>query len=179
MISNAITLFRTGLALLLLGWLIIHGPGWVALAVFLIAGGLDVLDGKLARALNETSPLGAVLDLIGDRLLTLAAVLGLVAADALPVWALPGAVVLVVRCIVVAGFSEALGPGQSLDQSRLEPLKIVTSFLGLSLAMLPFDALGPVDLDILAGSIISLAGALTLVTLVGYVRAAVARLRQG
>jgi cardiolipin synthase (CMP-forming) len=178
MISNAITLFRTGLALGLLVWLVLFGAGWMALGVFLLAGLLDVLDGKLARALDESSPLGGVLDLIGDRLLTFAAVIGLLAADALPLWALPGALILVLRCIVFAGFGEALGPDRPLQASRLESLKIIASFLGLGLAMLPLVAIGPLSLDMLAGSVITLAGGLTLITLTGYVRQGVRILRQ-
>lgn len=178
MISNSITLFRTGLALVLLAWLVLSGAGWVALGLFLVAGILDVLDGKLARALHESSPLGGVLDLIGDRLLTFAAVIGLLVADALPLWALPGALVLMVRCIIFAGFGEALGPDRPLQAARLESLKIITSFLGLGLAMLPMAAVGPVSMEVLAGSIITLAGTLTVITLTGYVRQGVRLLRQ-
>ena len=41
----------------------------VALAIFLVAGLTDGLDGLLARELNQRTPLGAYLDPIADKLL--------------------------------------------------------------------------------------------------------------
>ena len=40
-----------------------------ALGIFLVAGASDVLDGLLARGLNQSTPLGAYLDPIADKLL--------------------------------------------------------------------------------------------------------------
>src|ERR1700734_1688946 len=40
-----------------------------ALGIFLVAGASDVLDGLLARGLNQRTPLGAYLDPIADKLL--------------------------------------------------------------------------------------------------------------
>ncbi|HWF40023.1 MAG TPA: CDP-alcohol phosphatidyltransferase family protein [Candidatus Acidoferrales bacterium] len=41
----------------------------VAMAIFVIAGFSDLLDGFLARSLNQKSPIGAYLDPIADKLL--------------------------------------------------------------------------------------------------------------
>src|ERR1700727_2770193 len=41
----------------------------VAMAIFVIAGFSDMLDGFLARSLNQRSPIGAYLDPIADKLL--------------------------------------------------------------------------------------------------------------
>ena len=41
----------------------------VAMAIFVIAGFSDALDGFLARSLNQKSPIGAYLDPIADKLL--------------------------------------------------------------------------------------------------------------
>jgi cardiolipin synthase (CMP-forming) len=41
----------------------------VAMAIFVIAGFSDMLDGILARSLNQKSPIGAYLDPIADKLL--------------------------------------------------------------------------------------------------------------
>jgi cardiolipin synthase len=83
MVSNAITIFRTLLTLPLFVLLAFGGNAWAALALFLGAGALDMVDGKVARARNETSAFGAMIDLVGDRLLTFAAVTGLIAGDAI------------------------------------------------------------------------------------------------
>jgi cardiolipin synthase len=68
-------------------WLVL-GPeqdGW-ALLVLVLAGFSDWLDGKLARALNQTSKLGQLLDPLADRLYILAVVVGLAVRGIIPVW---------------------------------------------------------------------------------------------
>src|SRR6185295_17924838 len=85
MLSNSITIFRTLLTLPLFA-ILAFGAGehrLTALALFLGAGLLDMVDGKVARARNETSAFGGMIDLIGDRLLTFAAVVGLIAGGGL------------------------------------------------------------------------------------------------
>jgi CDP-diacylglycerol--glycerol-3-phosphate 3-phosphatidyltransferase len=46
-----------------------HPYRWLALAVFVVMAITDKLDGYLARRLNQTSKLGAVLDPVADKLL--------------------------------------------------------------------------------------------------------------
>jgi CDP-diacylglycerol--glycerol-3-phosphate 3-phosphatidyltransferase len=64
---NAVTLLGFGLTvagacLVGLGWLVAGG------VVFLVGGGLDLLDGALARLKGTSSPFGALLDSVFDRL---------------------------------------------------------------------------------------------------------------
>jgi len=68
-------------------WLVL-GPeadGW-ALALLMLSGITDWLDGYLARRLNQTSQLGQILDPVADRLYILAAVIGLLYRDIIPWW---------------------------------------------------------------------------------------------
>jgi cardiolipin synthase len=68
-------------------WLVL-GPqadGW-AIALLMVAGFSDWLDGKLARAWNQTSRIGRLLDPLADRLYILAILLGLALRDILPWW---------------------------------------------------------------------------------------------
>ncbi|QYJ05122.1 CDP-alcohol phosphatidyltransferase family protein [Nocardioides panacisoli] len=68
-------------------WLVL-GPeedGW-ALAVLMVSGLTDFLDGWLARRLNQTSVVGELLDPIADRLYILAVVVGLALRDVIPWW---------------------------------------------------------------------------------------------
>jgi cardiolipin synthase (CMP-forming) len=130
MVSNTITLFRTFLTLPLLLLLAFNGDARIALALFLGAGLLDMVDGKVARARNETSAFGAMIDLLGDRLLTAATVIGLIAGGS--TIALVG-LVLVLRDLVVAGLNEALPGKLEIKVSLLEKAKIVAAFAGLSL----------------------------------------------
>jgi len=133
MISNALTIFRTLLTIPLFALLAFGGNAWIALALFLGAGLLDMVDGKVARARNEASPFGAMIDLLGDRLLTLAAVLGLVVgSEEFRLSAMLG-IVFVVRDLVVASLNEALPGKLEIRVSAVEKFKIATAFLGLSL----------------------------------------------
>jgi cardiolipin synthase len=69
-------------------WLVL-GPeadGW-ALALLMVSGITDFLDGWLARRLNQTSVVGQILDPVADRLYILAVVVGLALRDVIPWWA--------------------------------------------------------------------------------------------
>lgn len=68
-------------------WLVL-GPeadGW-ALAVLMVSGFTDWLDGFLARKLDQRSSLGEILDPVADRLYILAVVVGLAMRDVIPWW---------------------------------------------------------------------------------------------
>ena len=68
-------------------WLVL-GPeadGW-ALAVLMVAGITDYLDGWLARVLDQSTKLGQVLDPVADRCYILAVVIGLALRDVIPWW---------------------------------------------------------------------------------------------
>ncbi|MEV4257411.1 CDP-alcohol phosphatidyltransferase family protein [Spirillospora sp. NPDC049652] len=69
-------------------WLVLAGQDWWALGVLVFAGLSDWLDGKLARALNQTSRLGTVLDPAADRLYIFATLVGLTAREVIPLWLL-------------------------------------------------------------------------------------------
>ena len=65
-------------------------PGWIAkasaLAGFLLAGLTDWLDGYLARRWQQTSPFGALLDPIADKVLVLGIFLVFVQLRLVPAW---------------------------------------------------------------------------------------------
>ncbi|GEP32341.1 CDP-diacylglycerol--glycerol-3-phosphate 3-phosphatidyltransferase [Nocardioides szechwanensis] len=68
-------------------WLVL-GPeedGW-ALALLMISGFTDFLDGWLARKLDQQSVVGQILDPVADRLYILAVVVGLALRDVIPWW---------------------------------------------------------------------------------------------
>jgi len=69
-------------------WLVlVPEADWWALAVLMLSGVTDFLDGYLARRLNQTSALGQILDPVADRLYILAVVVGLALRDIIPWWA--------------------------------------------------------------------------------------------
>ncbi len=85
-IPNALSILRlAGVPIFL--WLVL-GPkeDGLALAVLLVSGITDWLDGYLARRLHQTSQLGQILDPVADRLYILAVVIGLAWRDIIPWW---------------------------------------------------------------------------------------------
>jgi len=81
---------------------------WAALLVFAFAGITDFLDGYIARAWQQQSALGRMLDPIADKLLVGAALLMLVANGAISGWSIWAAVIILSREILVSGLREFL-----------------------------------------------------------------------
>ena len=99
-IPNILSMLRlAGVPLFL--WLVL-GPeadAW-ALAVLMISGVTDFLDGYLARRLDQFSNLGEILDPVADRLYILAVVIGLALRDIIPWWV---AIILPLRDLLLWG----------------------------------------------------------------------------
>ena len=85
-LPNALSVLRLlGVPLFL--WLLL-GPeadGW-AVVVLMVSGVTDWLDGKLARWLNQSSKLGALLDPAADRLYIVSTLVALALRGIVPVW---------------------------------------------------------------------------------------------
>lgn len=79
-------------------WQIVQGDAWGAFWWFAVAALTDLLDGNLARWLDQRSVLGAWLDPIADKTMLLSTLLALAWAGSLPVWL---AIVVVLRDGVV------------------------------------------------------------------------------
>ena len=84
-IPNALTLLRI-LLVPVFGLLWLADHHLAALIVFLVAGGTDLLDGLLARTLNQRTRLGSLLDPAADKLTLLVAFLVGVSTGGVPAW---------------------------------------------------------------------------------------------
>jgi cardiolipin synthase len=85
-LPNLLSLIRLlGVPLFL--WLLLgpHADGW-AIVVLALSGVTDWADGKLARALGQSSRLGALLDPAADRLYIVATLIAFVLRDVVPLW---------------------------------------------------------------------------------------------
>lgn len=71
--------------------------GW-AIAILMYSGATDYFDGKIARAWNQTSRLGELLDPVADRFYILATLYAFVVRDIIPWWL---AAILVGRDLVL------------------------------------------------------------------------------
>jgi cardiolipin synthase (CMP-forming) len=89
-IPNAISVARlAGVPVFL--WLVLGMPhtaakDWWAVGLLIAAGASDWLDGKIARALNQQSRLGQLLDPAADRLYIVATVVALAVRAIIPWW---------------------------------------------------------------------------------------------
>ncbi|WP_375476123.1 CDP-alcohol phosphatidyltransferase family protein [uncultured Jatrophihabitans sp.] len=98
-VPNALSVLRLlGVPLFLYLLLGPHADAW-ALVVLASSGFTDWLDGVLARALNQTSAFGALLDPFADRLYILATLVGLVLRHVIPLWL---AIVIVGRDLLLS-----------------------------------------------------------------------------
>ena len=84
-IPNLLTGLRLVLAPIFL-WLYVKGDVPRAVGAFALAAATDLLDGLAARALDQRSRLGAILDPIADKVLSACALFALAARGRLPMW---------------------------------------------------------------------------------------------
>ena len=104
-IPNVLSFLRLlGVPLFL--WLILvhEADGW-AVALLIVSGITDWLDGAIARATGQISRLGQLLDPLADRLYIAATLLGLALREIIPWWLV---VVLLGRDLVLAVYLLAL-----------------------------------------------------------------------
>lgn len=144
-----------------------------ALIIFVAAAITDFFDGYLARAWQQQSALGRMLDPIADKLLVAVSLLVLVADGTIAGWSLWAAVIILSREILVSGLREFLGGvAVSVPVSRLAKWK--TTFQMVALAFL---LIGPAGEPLFAYtmevglSLLWLAAILTLYTGYDYFRA--------
>ena len=97
-IPNVLSVLRLlGVPLFLYLLLVTESDGW-AFALLIISGATDWLDGKIARMLDQSSRLGAMLDPLVDRLYVVTTLIGFVIRGIIPWWV---AALLIGRDIVL------------------------------------------------------------------------------
>ncbi|MGB7258100.1 MAG: CDP-diacylglycerol--glycerol-3-phosphate 3-phosphatidyltransferase [Pseudolabrys sp.] len=93
-------------------WQALLGGGlwlrWLAVVIFIVAGVTDILDGYFARAWQQQSTLGRMLDPIADKLLVASCLLMLAADGTIRGWSLWAAIIILCREILVSGLREFL-----------------------------------------------------------------------
>lgn len=105
---------------------------WWALGIFVIASLTDWLDGYLARAWQQTSTIGRMLDPIADKLLVAAALLLLAADGTIAGWSTWAAIVILCREILVSGLREYLAELKvSVPVTRLAKWKTATQMVAI------------------------------------------------
>ena len=148
---------------------------WASFVIFVIAGLTDWLDGYLARAWQQQSALGRMLDPIADKLLVGTALLVLVydnTIDNLTIWA---AIIILCREILVSGLREYLAElNVKIHVTKLTKWKTTVQMVALGVLIA-----GPAGERVARGvlmlgtGLLWVAALLTLWTGYGYLKAAI------
>ncbi|MBA4502285.1 CDP-diacylglycerol--glycerol-3-phosphate 3-phosphatidyltransferase [Marinobacterium marinum] len=172
-IPNLLTLLRIILipVFLLVYYLPYEWAPWLASGIFGLAAVTDWFDGYLARRLDQSSPFGAFLDPVADKLMVAAALVLLVEAFASPLITVP-AVIIIGREIVISALREwmaELGKRASVAVSSIGKIKTALQMLSILILIAAplYSALSWAGVVALYGAAI-----LTLWSMLLYLRAA-------
>ncbi|MFI4938202.1 MAG: CDP-diacylglycerol--glycerol-3-phosphate 3-phosphatidyltransferase [Candidatus Berkiellales bacterium] len=149
-----------------------HG-GIITASIFCLAGATDWLDGFLARKLNQTSRFGAFLDPVADKLIV-AVALVLIVGEYASIWMSVPAAVIVSREITISALREwmaEIGQRSNVAVSYIGKCKTFSQIIAIVLLLsqpadwsLPWVKIGV--------ALLYIAAALTLWSMVSYLRAA-------
>lgn len=158
-------------------WLSLSAKNIIATCVFLFGAITDWLDGYLARSLNQTSAFGAFLDPVADKLMVATALIILVSLNRVDVFV---AVIIIGREIAISALREwmaRIGQSRSVAVSFIGKLKTTCQMIAI-LFLLHWDPLfGAIPLQTAGQWLVYLAAALTLISMVIYLRRAMPLLR--
>ncbi|PHS69289.1 MAG: CDP-diacylglycerol--glycerol-3-phosphate 3-phosphatidyltransferase [Methylophaga sp.] len=174
-LPNILSLLRIVLIPVLMGLFFLpyeSAPLWATI-VFVIASATDWLDGYLARKWNQTSPFGAFIDPVADKLLvTVALVLVLYKT---PAWYILIPVIIIIgREITVSALREwmaGLGQRNVVKVSSLGKLKTVFQMISIGCLIFFHPLLGLPVFEI-GIALLYFAAALTLGSMFSYLKAA-------
>ncbi len=139
-LPNILAFLRLLMAPLLL-WLLVGREGeflqgihesWLnyfAALVFVLASVTDFFDGYIARMFNQITTLGKIIDPLADKMLTLAAFLGLVVLGRADVWAI---FLILSREFFITGLRVmAVGEGRDVSSSMAGKIKTVSQMIAI------------------------------------------------
>lgn len=171
LVPNIITIARI-LAILPITYLVMHGDitlRIVALVLYILAAASDWLDGYLARAWNQYSDLGRMLDPIADKLLVGILIVALAWDGSLSGWDMIPVVAILFREFFVSGLREFLGnTAVVLPVSKLAKWKTTLQLVALGIILVERIVPGS---GLVSDLVLWAAGAITLWTGWQYLRA--------
>ncbi len=180
-IPNQLTLLR--ILLIPVFMLVFYYPfKWnnlFACLIFTLAAVTDILDGYLARKLNQTSSLGAFLDPVADKLMVAVALVLLVQQNPVIYLALPAAIIIS-REITVSALREwmaELGARSKVAVSVLGKIKTIAQMVSLGFLIFSEPILG-IPIYSIGLVLLYVAAFLTLVSMFEYILAAWPKLKE-
>ena len=174
-IPNILTILRIALIPLMIVAYLSPMPYAMPLAalIFGIAGITDWLDGYLARKLNQTSPFGAFLDPVADKLIVTCALV-LVLYQYPSLYILIPALIIIGREITVSALREwmaELGKRKTVAVSFLGKIKTTVQIIAI-LFLLWYHPLMGIPTFIIGVWLLIVAAVLTLISMFDYLRLA-------
>jgi CDP-diacylglycerol--glycerol-3-phosphate 3-phosphatidyltransferase len=148
-------------------------------AIFLIAGITDWLDGYLARKMGQETAFGAFLDPVADKLMVAFVLVLLVEHESSPYLTIPAAIIIG-REIAIASLREwmaEIGQRAKVQVSQLGKWKTTAQITAIAL-LLYGENLAGLPIKTLGYWLLYIAAILTLWSMVNYLAAAMATLRE-
>ncbi|MBV1831250.1 CDP-diacylglycerol--glycerol-3-phosphate 3-phosphatidyltransferase [Komagataeibacter sp. AV436] len=171
-LPNLLTLSRIIVVPIVVALVVIHTAqtDCAACVLFILAGITDYFDGKLARAWNQNSDLGRMLDPIADKLLVGASLMVMAGLGRLPYGCLYPAIIILCREILVSGLREYLAATRvGLPVTKLAKWKTGFQMTAIGF-LLAGDStagllhIGWLPVNVLGAIMMWIAAALTLIT---------------
>jgi len=107
---------------------------YFASLLFVLASATDFFDGYIAREWDQSTLLGAILDPLADKMLTLAAFLGLMLEGSANPWAI---YIIIVRELFITGLrTVALSEGISVKASWAGKIKTVSQMFAIGFLLM-------------------------------------------
>ena len=150
-----------------------HYANIACVLIFMAAGITDWLDGYLARKMQLETPFGAFLDPVADKLMVAIILVLLVQQQANPYLAIPAAIIIG-REITIASLREwmaEIGQRATVKVSQLGKWKTTAQMLAIGLLLYRDDLLG-LPINTIGYVLLYIAAALTLWSMISYLRAA-------
>ena len=107
---------------------------YFASLLFVLASATDFFDGFIAREWNQSTMLGAILDPLADKMLTLAAFLGLMMIGEASAWAI---YIIIVRELFITGIRTiAVSEGVNVAASMAGKVKTVMQMIAIGFLLM-------------------------------------------
>lgn len=153
-------------------WFPPHWQNVIACVLFAVAAITDAVDGWYARRFGQTTPLGAFLDPVADKLMVCAALVVLLALDRVDPFV---ALVIVGREITVSALREwmaQVGASASVAVNWLGKLKTISQMVAIPVLLYWDPLFGVIPVAPIGTLLIYVAAALTVYSMIYYLRLA-------
>lgn len=110
---------------------------YTAALLFVLASITDFFDGYIAREWGQTTLLGAILDPLADKMLTIAAFLGLMMMGSASVWAIY--IIIIRELFITALRTVAVSEGISVKASFAGKVKTVSQMFAIGFLLMHWD----------------------------------------